>query len=137
MIFEQDRQCMYNVTLRCACITIAAVEEQWVLSIMNVCLYFYLSYLACKLHLFHAALCCNQCPICLYRIFPYYLINGMIISKKLLNIKMGFLMFCTTYVWNISHCEKNGVRHYHTYVQVFKSCTCYSCWILMKHEFSW
>ena len=33
---EQDRQHMYNVTLRCICATIVAVEKQYILNILSV-----------------------------------------------------------------------------------------------------
>jgi len=36
--FEQDRQHMYNITLRPICTTIIAVEKQYVLNILSVCL---------------------------------------------------------------------------------------------------
>ena len=34
----QESQCTYNVTLRCVCVTIVAVEKQQVLHILSVCL---------------------------------------------------------------------------------------------------
>jgi len=35
---KQDRQCVYNVTLRCVRATIVAVEKQYVLQVVSVCL---------------------------------------------------------------------------------------------------
>ena len=60
--FQQDRWYMYNGTLSHVCVTSVALEKQWVLHMMSVCLYSCPSYLACKLHLFSicgllAALC--------------------------------------------------------------------------------
>jgi hypothetical protein len=34
--------------------------------------------------------CTDVCGLCLYHIFPHYLINGTIFGKKLLNIKCVF-----------------------------------------------
>jgi len=39
---------MYNVTQRRVQVTILAMEKQYVINIMSVCWYSYLSYLACK-----------------------------------------------------------------------------------------
>jgi len=33
---------------------------------------------------------CHLCPVCLYIIYPHYLINGTIFEKKLVNIKRVF-----------------------------------------------
>ena len=33
--------------------------------------------------------------------------------KKLLNIKMCVLIFCPSFIWNISHSKRNRVRCYH------------------------
>ena len=37
-MIEQDRQCTYNITLRHVCVTIVAVEKQYILHILSVCL---------------------------------------------------------------------------------------------------
>ena len=44
---EKDRQCAYNVTLRCVRVTIFAVEKQYVLNILIVCMYVYLCMCVC------------------------------------------------------------------------------------------
>jgi len=46
----------------------------------------------------------------LYSIFPRYLINDIFLEKTLLNIKY-VVIFSTTFVWNISHSEKNWMRY--------------------------
>jgi hypothetical protein len=57
----------------------------------RVCLYSGLSYLPCKTYLFSAVLYCHLWPVCLYHIFPHYLINGTIFGgKKLLNTEYSF-----------------------------------------------
>ena len=38
--------------------------------------------------------------------------------KKVIKHKMFLLIFCTTFVWNISHSKKNSVGHYHKCTQV-------------------
>ena len=51
---QQDRQCTFNVTLWRVCVTTVAVETQYVLNIMSVCLYSCLGYPACQSHLLYA-----------------------------------------------------------------------------------
>jgi len=58
----------YNVTLRRVRVTIVAVEKQYVLHILCVCV-FSLSCPACTAH----ASCCHLWPVRLH-IFPYYLV---------------------------------------------------------------
>ena len=60
-----------------------------------VCLYSYLSYPARTSHLFCAVLY-YLWPVWLYRIFPHYLISGMILGKNWIqNVISGFLYsFC-------------------------------------------
>jgi hypothetical protein len=54
-----------------------------------------------------AVLYCRLWSAQLYNIFPHYLINGKKKKKKkILNLKC-VLIFSTTFVWNISHSEKN------------------------------
>jgi hypothetical protein len=50
-------------------------------------------------------------PAPLKNIFPHYLINGTIFGKKLTEHKMYTLIFCTTFVWSISHSKKNWARY--------------------------
>jgi len=50
--------------------------------------------------------------------------------------KMYVLIFCTTFVWKISHSEKNWARYCHKYTWAFVRNTGYYCQILLKHEFS-
>jgi hypothetical protein len=54
----------------------------------------------------------------------------------LLNIKCVCLTFCTTFVRNISHSEKDSSRYYHKRNSVFRCSSHYSCQILMELEFS-
>jgi hypothetical protein len=67
--------------------------------------------------------------------FPHYLINGMVFEEKSLNIKCVFFIFCTTFVWNISH-MKNWVRYYGNCILIFMQSSHYSCPILIKLLFS-
>jgi hypothetical protein len=54
-------------------------------------------------------------PVCLYNIFPHYLINDTI-KKKVTEYKV--CSFYTVLVWHISHSQKNSPRYYHkcTYI---------------------
>jgi len=49
---------------------------------------------------------------------------------------MCFLICSITFVWNISHSEKNWARYEQKYILVFMYNTFYSCQILVKLEFS-
>ena len=72
-VFQQDKQCTYNVTLRRVRVTIAAVEKKQVLHILSVCL---------ALADMHSA--SVACLAVLY--FPPSH-EGTIFGKRLLNIK--------------------------------------------------
>jgi hypothetical protein len=63
-------------------VTIVAVEKQWVLN-MCVCS---LSYPVYEAH----APYCYRWPLWLHHIFPYYLINGTIFGKKVIDHKIVF-----------------------------------------------
>jgi len=65
---------MCNVILRYIHVTVIAVEKQELLNIMSVCLYYCLSFLACKLHIHYTV----TCSLSGSTIFSHYLINGMI-----------------------------------------------------------
>ena len=69
-------------------------------------------------------------------ICPRYLLNGAIFGKRVTEHKMCVLIFSTTFVWNVSHSEKNSARYCHECAYVFFQSTGYSCQILVKHEFS-
>jgi len=94
-ILQQDRQCTYNVTLRCVLATVVEVEVQWVLHNRCVCICS-LSYPAFNAH----APCCHVWPAPLYKIFPHYLINGTTLEATILNknVCFGFFYnFCLKY----------------------------------------
>ena len=57
---------------------------------MSACLYSFLHYPACKLHLFCAVLYCHLWPVWLYHIFPLYPIKSTFSGKELLNVKCVF-----------------------------------------------
>jgi len=76
---------MCNVVLRYVHVTIFAMEKQELLNIMSVCLYFCLSYLACKLHLCYTVIGSPSGST----IFPNFLINGTI-KKKVIAHKICF-----------------------------------------------
>ena len=45
-------------------------------------------------------------------VLPHYLINDTVFGKKKVAVhKMCILIFCTTIVWNIYHCTKNGATY--------------------------
>jgi hypothetical protein len=120
---------MYNVTLRCVCATIVAVEKQkcyifWVC----VCS---LRYPACNAH----APYCHLWPARLYNIFPHYFIKMARFKKKVLEHKVCVLTSSATSVWNISHSWKNSAKYCHKCTCIFTQITCYSCQICVKLQF--
>ena len=86
--------------------TAVTVENQLVLHTSRVCVCS-LTYLVWNVH----APYCHLWSAPLYNIFPHYLINGMIFGeKKVIEHKMCVLIFCTTFIWKISHSKKNWAR---------------------------
>ena len=90
MVLFIQWQCTCDATRRHLRATNVAVEKQYVLHIVCVCVYS-LSYAACNAH----APYCHLCPSPFYSISPHYLINDMIFKKKkaLLKIKYVFWFF--------------------------------------------
>ena len=82
---QQARQRMYNVTMRRVHATTVAVEKQWVLHNLGVCISTF-RYPACNVH----APYCHLWPAPLHNVFSHYLINGMMFGKKLLNTECVF-----------------------------------------------
>ena len=76
-----------------------------------VCVALVIQYTVCMLRI----LSCVACPAvsCFYT----HLINGTIFGKMLLSMKC-VLIFCTTFVWNISRSKQNSVWH-HKFAKVF------------------
>ena len=68
-------------------------------------------------------------PAQLYNIFHIILSIAQFKKKK-----VCVLIFCTTFVWNISHSKKNWARCWKIYIGLYVK-QCYSCHILMKLEF--
>jgi len=85
-------------------------ENQKVLNMISVCVFF-LSYPACKSHIFCAVIYCHLCTVQRYHIFPHDLIKGTIFRK---NIIVCFIVFKNS-IFNISHSKKNSERYYHKY----------------------
>jgi hypothetical protein len=68
--------------------------------------------------------------IWLYSIFPH----AHNLKKKVIEHSMRVLIFCPTFVWNVSHSKKNLVRYDQKYIVIFMWSTHYYCHILMKLE---
>jgi len=84
------RRCIYNIPMRRVRATIVAVEKQWVLHNLIVCICS-LRYPACNVH----APCCHLWPAPLCSIFPRFLINGTIKKKVSIHHVFDFLYkFC-------------------------------------------
>ena len=92
-----------------------------------------LRYPACIVH----ALYCHPCPARLYTIFPYYLTNGAILGKEIVELTKCVLIFPTNFVRNIFHSKKNWARYDRKYILVFMWSNRHSCQMLMKLEIFW
>jgi hypothetical protein len=68
-------------------------------------------------------------------LFQYYLINGRIFGKKVIDRKVCALISSTNFVWNMFPSKKNWARYDQKCILVFTYSTRYSCQILMKLEF--
>jgi hypothetical protein len=91
-----------------------------------------LGYPACNAH----APYCHLWSVRLYNIFSTLSHKRHDIrKKKVTEHKMCVLIFCTTFVWNISRSKKKRAR-YDKKIMVFAKITLYSCPILMKLELS-
>jgi hypothetical protein len=84
----------FKTTLRRVRSPIVAVEKQWVLHNLSVCICS-LRFPACNAR----APYCHLWPAPLYNIFPHYLINLTIFEKKLPNVKLCF-EFLYNLFWN-------------------------------------
>ena len=84
-----------------ACVCVCGWVGGWVFVCVwvcvCVCVYSWLTYPASKSHLFGAILHCHLWPVWMYHIFLYYLTNGTIFVKNLLNMK-HVLIFSTTFL---------------------------------------
>jgi len=81
------------------------MREIWNTSIPSVLVCFCLSYQALRAH-------APYCRLWPYHIFPHYLMNGTIFVKKS-HWTQNVSIFSTTFVWNISHSEKDSPRYNH------------------------
>jgi hypothetical protein len=128
---KPDRQCTYNVMLRCVHASIVAVEKQWVLHNLSVCIYS-LRYPARNAHApyFHVR------PFPVYNTFSTLSRKRHDFRKKVIKHKICVLIFSTSFVWNISHSKNKWERYDKKCILVFMYSTRYSCQILMKLKFS-
>jgi len=123
---------MCDVTFRRVRAVFVAVEKQWVLHIVRVCICS-LGCPACNAH----APCCHLWPAPLYKFSTFSRKwRDFRKKKKLLNTKRIFFILptSTTFVWNISHSKNKWERYDKICIMAFK-CPLFLS-ILMKLEFS-
>ena len=58
-------------------------------------------------------LCCHLWPVLLHNFFSTLSHKWHYIRKEVTEHKTCVLIFCTAFVWNISHSKKNWSRYYH------------------------
>jgi hypothetical protein len=126
---KQDRHCTYNVTWS------AFVQPllQWKNNKYYIFWVFVCSlrYPEDNAHATH----CHLWPARLYNIFPHFLISDKI-RKTFTDRVMRVLFSCTTFVWNISHSNKNWARCDKKCLVVFMWSARYSFYIWTKLEIS-
>jgi len=104
---------MFNGKLNVARHLMCNIEEvvlrmvQWKI---NKCYIFWASvcrliYPACIVHTPYFL-----CPACLYKSFQHYIIQGTIL-ENFIQYKICDLIFCTIFLWNISHSKKKRARY--------------------------
>jgi len=125
---KQDKQYMYNVTLRCILTTIVVWRSnKYYILWVCVCS---LSYPACNQY----AQYCYLWPATLYTVLPHHLKKAQF-KKKNSGHKISVLISSTTFVCNISHSNKNWVRYDQKCIVVFKYPLCLSdyneTWIIL------
>ena len=76
-----------------------------------------------------AVLQCHQRPLCLHHIFQHYLINGLNYGTKVIEHKMCVLIFCASFISNISHSNNNSASCY-------TPCTCKNIFVYINPLFS-
>jgi hypothetical protein len=59
-------------------------------------------------------------PLWRHHIFRHYLIYGTTFRKTLLNVRC-VLIFCTTFIWNVSHSQERSARYCHKCENVLSS----------------
>ena len=104
-VTEPDRQCKYNLILRCVRVTVIVFVMQYVLHSVTVM----------KLQSSKMQSACSllQFVACLFlSYFPLYLIHGTHFRRDLLNTKYVFL-FPAIYVCKIFHSKKKSLRYFH------------------------
>jgi len=70
----------------------------------------------------------------LYNIFPYYLTNGTLLGKRVIQYKIRIIIFSANFGLRISGFKKNSMRHYHTFTYSLMKSSSYYCQISLKFE---
>ena len=96
--------------MRCVRATTAAVEKQYLLQILSVCLQPLVSSMKCVC----AILSSVACPVLLY-FFPHFLINH---DFRKIVIEHNCVFWFSPNLWNIHHSKKNWAKYNHKCIRV-------------------
>ena len=105
-----------NLTLRRVRAAVVAVEKQYVLHMLRMCVCVCsFRYPACIAHEPY----CRLWPVWLYSIFPHYFINGTIFWKKKMKVKLKMQVFSVKtqlyYLINQRHVSTTVINHHQVY----------------------
>jgi hypothetical protein len=113
--------------------TTVAVEKQYVLHILSVCVTLAIQH---AMRMFVVYEYWHLWSVWLYHIFFTLSHKGHDFRENI-EYKMCVLIFFTTFAWNISYSQENSARYYYKCTQIFMWSSRYSWQIWIKLEFPW
>jgi hypothetical protein len=117
----------------CVCVCVGVFVCVWMWVWVCVRLYSCHCFPTCT-HIFYRFMFYHhqQPPVWLHRIFSHYFMKVKIFEIYSTEHKMCVLVFCTTFVWNISCSNQNGAGYYHKCMLVLMYSTDCSGQVLIK-----
>ena len=128
---DNTREAMY-VRLRGVCFTVVAMGKRYVLYIFSVCM-FVAVFIQYEVRMRRIKMLCDLSGSPHFSTLSHKR-HGF--RKRVTEHKMCILIFSTTFIWNISHSEKNWARYDHKYTYLYFQSTRYTCQMLIRFLFS-